>query len=91
MVAFHCTGFQQRRIRCTWGGSLCRMNQDQEIYDSDGYRVLDHQQHFCNQKDVRSKFCPSFQDGEALKWSRTSGNEYNVAGRIFQYVLMHAE
>ena len=103
MVTFHCTGIQQRRIRCIWGGSPCQKNQDQKIYDDDGYRILDHEQHFCSQGDVKSEFCPSFKGEESLKWSRNFGNTYDEngtpitgrrdddEGRMFQYVLMHAE
>ena len=101
MVAFHCTGIQQRRIRCIWGGSSCQKNQDQDIYDRDGYRILDHKQHFCNQKDVaRRNFCSSFKGGNRLTWSRKTYNEDGIptteiraddAGRKFKYVLMHAK
>ena len=103
MGTCNCTGIQKRRIRCIWGGSPCQKNQEQKIYDDDGYRILDHKQHFCNQKDVRTEFCSSFKGGETLKWSRASGKKYdedgtpiterraNDTGRMFQYVLIHAE
>ena len=92
MVTFHYTGVQQRRIKCIWGGSSCQKNQDQKIYDDDGYRILDNKQNFCNELNVKDKFCPSFKDGKPLKWTRKSTRiRVDDAEREFKYVLMNAE
>ena len=71
-------GEQIRRMRCYWGNDICP-----------SYVNEDENQPFCNQHDVRERFCNSFDNNARLRWSYYPFEELSFAEhRSFRYKLL---